>query len=163
MDFENGVIDKIFKSQVDPILVGGHLPHPQTKMGISSHLLFTISLFKLLKQTCLYTQPNLDLFQVSSNINIQLRFGLLYWLLPYLAPTWESQLCEILQSWKDGHKKNFVFLPKIFLNQHFFLDANCLNQNIFQQHFSDSKYSWTKRIVDVDPTFFNLWHTIFWA
>ena len=36
IDFENGVIVKIYKSQVDPILVGGRLRHPQTKMGISS-------------------------------------------------------------------------------------------------------------------------------
>ena len=36
MDFENGVILKIYKFYVDPILVGGHLRHPQTKMGISS-------------------------------------------------------------------------------------------------------------------------------
>ena len=36
MGFENGVIVKIFKSYFDPILDGGHLRHPQTKMGISS-------------------------------------------------------------------------------------------------------------------------------
>ena len=36
MDFENGVIVKIYKSLVDPILVGGRLRCPQTKMGISS-------------------------------------------------------------------------------------------------------------------------------
>ena len=36
MDFENGMIVKIYKSQVDPILVGGRLRRPQTKMGISS-------------------------------------------------------------------------------------------------------------------------------
>ena len=36
MDFENGVIVKIYKSYVDPILVGGRLRRPQTKMGISS-------------------------------------------------------------------------------------------------------------------------------
>ena len=36
MDFENGVIIKIYKSEVDPILVGGRLRRPQTKMGISS-------------------------------------------------------------------------------------------------------------------------------
>ena len=36
MDFENGVIVKIYKSKVDPILVWGRLRHPQTKMGISS-------------------------------------------------------------------------------------------------------------------------------
>ena len=36
IDFENGVIVKIYKSQVDPILVGGRLRRPQTKMGISS-------------------------------------------------------------------------------------------------------------------------------
>ena len=36
MDFEKGVIVKIYKSQVDPILVGGRLRRPQTKMGISS-------------------------------------------------------------------------------------------------------------------------------
>ena len=32
IDFENWVIVKIYKSQVDPILVGGRLRHPQTKM-----------------------------------------------------------------------------------------------------------------------------------
>ena len=36
MDFENGVIVKIYKSWVDPILVGVRLRRPQTKMGISS-------------------------------------------------------------------------------------------------------------------------------
>ena len=36
MDLENGVIVKIYKSWVDPILVGGRLRRPQTKMGISS-------------------------------------------------------------------------------------------------------------------------------
>ena len=36
MDFKNGLIVKIYKSQVDPILVGGRLRRPQTKMGISS-------------------------------------------------------------------------------------------------------------------------------
>ena len=36
MYFENGVIVKIYKSEVDPILVGGRLRHPKTKMGISS-------------------------------------------------------------------------------------------------------------------------------
>ena len=39
MDFENGVILKIYKFYVDPILVGGQLRHPQTKTGISSGLL----------------------------------------------------------------------------------------------------------------------------
>ena len=34
--FENGVIVKIYKSKVDPILVVGRLRRPQTKMGISS-------------------------------------------------------------------------------------------------------------------------------
>ena len=36
MDFENGVIDKIYKSKIDPISALGCLRHPQTKMGISS-------------------------------------------------------------------------------------------------------------------------------
>ena len=36
MDFENGVIVKIYKSKVDPILVGGRLRRPQTKIGIST-------------------------------------------------------------------------------------------------------------------------------
>ena len=36
MDFKSGVIVKMYKSNVDPILVGGHLCRPQTKMGISS-------------------------------------------------------------------------------------------------------------------------------
>ena len=36
MDFENGVIVKIYKSQVDPILVWGRFRRPHTKMGISS-------------------------------------------------------------------------------------------------------------------------------
>ena len=36
INFENGVIVKIYKSKVDPILVGGRLRRPQTKMGISS-------------------------------------------------------------------------------------------------------------------------------
>ena len=36
MDFENGVIVKIYKSKVDPILVEGRLRRPQNKMGISS-------------------------------------------------------------------------------------------------------------------------------
>ena len=36
MDFDNGVIVKIYKSKVDPNLVGGRLRCPQTKMGISS-------------------------------------------------------------------------------------------------------------------------------
>ena len=36
MDFENGVIVKIYKSKVDPILVWWRLRQPQTKMGISS-------------------------------------------------------------------------------------------------------------------------------
>jgi len=36
MDFENGVIFKIYKSLVDPILVGGRLGRPKTKRGISS-------------------------------------------------------------------------------------------------------------------------------
>ena len=35
-DFENGVIVKIYKSKVDPILIGGRLRRPQIKMGISS-------------------------------------------------------------------------------------------------------------------------------
>ena len=35
MDFENGVIYKIYKSKVDPILIGGRLRRPQIKMGIS--------------------------------------------------------------------------------------------------------------------------------
>ena len=36
MNFENGVIVKIYKSYVDPILVGGRLRRPQTKVGVSS-------------------------------------------------------------------------------------------------------------------------------
>ena len=36
MDFENGVIVKIYKSKVDPILIWERLRRPQTKMGISS-------------------------------------------------------------------------------------------------------------------------------
>ena len=36
MHSENGVIVKIYKSQVDPILLRGCLRPPQTKMGISS-------------------------------------------------------------------------------------------------------------------------------
>ena len=32
IDFENGVIVKIYKSQVDPILVWGYLRQPKTKM-----------------------------------------------------------------------------------------------------------------------------------
>ena len=36
MDFENGVIVKIYKSKVDPILVWGCLRQPQTDMGTSS-------------------------------------------------------------------------------------------------------------------------------
>ena len=36
IDFENWVIVKIYKSLVDPNLVGGRLRRPQTKMGISS-------------------------------------------------------------------------------------------------------------------------------
>ena len=36
IDFENGVIVKIYKSWVDPILIGGRLRRPQIKMGISS-------------------------------------------------------------------------------------------------------------------------------
>ena len=36
MDFENGVILKIYKPLVDLILVGGRLRRLQTKMGISS-------------------------------------------------------------------------------------------------------------------------------
>ena len=35
-DFENGVIVKIYKSQVDPILVWGCLHHPKNKLGIAS-------------------------------------------------------------------------------------------------------------------------------
>ena len=36
VDFKNGVIVKIYKSYVDPILDGGRLRRKQTKMGISS-------------------------------------------------------------------------------------------------------------------------------
>ena len=36
MDFENGVIVKIYKSKVDPIFVWGRFRQPKTKMGISS-------------------------------------------------------------------------------------------------------------------------------
>ena len=36
MDFENGVIVKFYKSKVDPILVGGRLRRPQTKVEIFS-------------------------------------------------------------------------------------------------------------------------------
>ena len=36
MFFQSGVIVKIYKSKVDPILVGGRLRRPKTKMGISS-------------------------------------------------------------------------------------------------------------------------------
>ena len=36
MDFENGVIIKIYKSKVDPILIWGRLRRPHIKMGISS-------------------------------------------------------------------------------------------------------------------------------
>ena len=36
MDFENGVIVKIYKSKVDPILIWGRLRRPKIKMGISS-------------------------------------------------------------------------------------------------------------------------------
>ena len=36
MDLENGVIVKIYKSWVDPILDGGRLHRLQTNMGISS-------------------------------------------------------------------------------------------------------------------------------
>ena len=36
MNFENGVIAKIYKSQVDPILFGGRLRRTKAKMGISS-------------------------------------------------------------------------------------------------------------------------------
>ena len=53
MDFENGVIHKIYKSKVDPILVWGRLRQPQTKMGISSgpmtfdnHPIFKIAILR---------------------------------------------------------------------------------------------------------------------
>ena len=36
MDFDIGVIVKIYKFQVDPIFIGGHLHRPQIKMGSSS-------------------------------------------------------------------------------------------------------------------------------
>ena len=37
-DFEIGVIDKIYKSLVEPILVFGRLHFPKTMMGISQDL-----------------------------------------------------------------------------------------------------------------------------
>ena len=93
MDFENGVIVKIYNSQVDHILVGGRLRHPQTKMGISSGPMtfflendpkggplddffpFSHTMFILIKQSYLYTQLHKHIsvlfMDYISQINIQ--------------------------------------------------------------------------------------------
>ena len=51
---DNGAIVKIYKSQVDPILVGGRLRRPQTKMGISSgHMTLKLDTHPIFKITIL--------------------------------------------------------------------------------------------------------------
>ena len=65
MDFENGVIVKIYKSQVDPILVGGRLRRPQTKMGISSG-----------PMTLILSKPNPNSTQLNSTQSSSKKLGL---------------------------------------------------------------------------------------
>ena len=60
MDFENGVIVKIYK--VDPILVGGRLCLPKTKIGISSGPMTT-------------SNSNSHIAELSSNWQVQLQLN----------------------------------------------------------------------------------------
>ena len=85
---------------------------------------------------CSSTFSNIDVFMPQhiwtpfrcyvSHINIYLRLGLLFWLLPHLCPTLEF-----------ASLTNFflVLVPTIIFNQKIFLDANYLNRKNVYQNF----------------------------